>query len=616
MLLVAVLAQIGVAQVKPVDSVYATDALRSVVQAAAAANRVPPAALNAYRAHLETEIGFLVVDTLGRETTGQIEQLGSTATWSRDSGYDAHVIGYRTQSAGGFPMSVVGLLKAWTLPMLYGERLPVGVELSVDSTTVAGRQGNKLLALRTVSSLAVHPFASDREQYYRYAGGDTIAVLTTPKRRITLMRIRVIPRLAADSPLAAFDGEVDIDADRFEIVRMRGQFVVNNPPRQPLLERVAIAVTGTVAVAYVEYVNAEYDGQYWLPATQRFEAQARIAIMGGVRPVLRIVSRFSDFAIDDTTRATGDTTAVYSRRAVTFAPSDSMSAYDGWVKQIGTATSSVTADDFDDIAPPAWKGDGPPRFTVYPSRPDRIAHYDRIEGLFTGAELSLEMRGAAPGVVGRVHGGWAWAERTARGGLTILDAGKTSRSELQLDRSLATTGDFQNDLNDGASSFGAFFGSVEDDDYVDRWNASVAHTRIFGSLNHAFATFRLAAARDVDVQESITHGPILRSVLFRPNRHAATGSYGIAAIDYEFHPNVTGEFLDPGIGSALHVEAAAGQLSWVRTVATLSARDYVGPITLTARLRGGAVFSSAPPPQTLFELGGGIGGGGGGGRGD
>jgi hypothetical protein len=114
----------------------------------------------------------------------------------------------------------------------------------------------------------------------------------------------------------------------------------------------------------------------------------------------------------------------------------------------------------------------------------------------------------------------------------------------------------------------------------------------------------LGVARDVDVQESLLHGPILTGVLFRPNRHAATGSYGIGSLDYEFHPNVSGDFLEPGIGSTLHVEAAAGQLSWVRTVATLSARDFIGPVTMSARLRGGAVFGGAPPPQTLFELGG------------
>src|SRR5207245_1254518 len=62
--------------------------------------------------------------------------------------------------------------------------------------------------------------------------------------------------------------------------------------------------------------------------------------------------------------------------------------------------------------------------------------------------------------------------------------------------------------------------------------------------------------------------------------------------------------LEPGFGSVFHIEAARGRLSWVRTEATVSDRHYVGPVTLAARLQGGALFSKAPPPQTLFELGG------------
>src|SRR3954463_14164440 len=122
MFAVLALAQLAVVQPGASDSTYTTQALRAAVAAAAGVNRDAPAALNAYRAHLESEIGLIIVDTLGRERMGQIEQIGSVATWSRDSGYNAHVVGYRTQSAG-VPMSMLGFIKAWSVPMLYGERL-------------------------------------------------------------------------------------------------------------------------------------------------------------------------------------------------------------------------------------------------------------------------------------------------------------------------------------------------------------------------------------------------------------------------------------------------------------------------------------------------------------
>jgi hypothetical protein len=228
MLAVLVWAQVAAAPSKPVDSTYASEALRAVVAATAIANKEAPPALNAYRAHLESEIGLLIVDTLGRERIGQVEQIGSRATWSRDSGYNAHVLGYRAQSAG-VPFSMVGMFDGWSLPMLYGQRLLLGVEGSGQGKSEVRQRGS-----RRDTVVAVHPFAADRELYYRYEGGDTVAVLNVGNRRIPLVRIRVKPNLSSETSFGAFDGEIDIDANHHEIVRMRGEFVVNKPAEMSL----------------------------------------------------------------------------------------------------------------------------------------------------------------------------------------------------------------------------------------------------------------------------------------------------------------------------------------------------------------------------------------------
>ena len=591
-----VAAQVAVQQ--QIDSVYASDALRNAVRSAAVANRVAPPTLQGYRAHLETEIALIIVDTLGRERTGQIEQLGGTATWSAQTGYEAHVGGYRSQSAG-IPVSMVGMLRGWSLPMLYGQRLLIGIEGGRAASDTA-RSGS-----RRDSLIAVHPFAADRERYYRYAGGDTIGAITTQSRRVPLIRINAIPNLDLESPFAAFDGEIDIDAERHEIVRMRGRFVVSNARERSYsrMSRLMVKATGTVGVAYVEFANAEYEERYWLPATQRMEFQATIGMLGGARSVFRIVSRFSDFEIQDTTSVQSEP-AAYTRRRVTFAPSDSMSRFTAWRSEMGTASSSVGANDFEDIAPPQWRGDGPPRLTYYPSRFDRAVHYNRIEGLYTGGEVSVEMRSLAPGVVGRAFGGWAWSEQTVRGGMTLSRTFSKSGFALHAERRLAITQDFQRELESSGSSLGALIGSVEEADYVDRRSVGISHTRAIGSINHALMTARLVAGRDEDVGATLTHGPIRRSVMFLPNRHAASGTYGLAGFGYEFHPNVSGEFLQPGIGATMSVEAAAGDLSWVRAEVSASARRYLGPLTVSSRIDVGALISDAPPPQTLFELGG------------
>jgi hypothetical protein len=102
----------------------------------------------------------------------------------------------------------------------------------------------------------------------------------------------------------------------------------------------------------------------------------------------------------------------------------------------------------------------------------------------------------------------------------------------------------------------------------------------------------------------LTHGPIVRSTHFLPNRHARNGDYGIASLGYEFHPNVTGELLEPGVGATMRMETAVGELNWTRAEASLSMRRYVGPFVLASRIDGGAVLGNDIPPQAIFEMGG------------
>ena len=112
-----------------VDSMYTTPALRGTVERAAIANRVVPPTLAKYAAHIETEMALILVDTLGRERTGQVEQMGGSAKWNPETGLHAHVEGYRTQSTG-VPISMAGMVRNWSIPMLYGQRLLLGLDFN------------------------------------------------------------------------------------------------------------------------------------------------------------------------------------------------------------------------------------------------------------------------------------------------------------------------------------------------------------------------------------------------------------------------------------------------------------------------------------------------------
>ncbi len=563
------------------DSTYSTAALRDMVARAAMANHVPPAALRGYRSHIESELSLIVRDTLGRELTAQIEELATTASWARDGRYELHVQGYRSQSIG-IPYSTLNTVHAWTVPVLYGERLMLGAYPQGSRDTVVG----------------VHPFAPDRDEYYRFTGGDTVAVLRIGARAIPMVRIRVHPNFHGDSRLAAFDGEIDLDAQRFQIIRMRGRFVVLGKPTR---REAGLRWLGVVGVAYVEFVNSEIDGKYWLPSFQRTEFQATLPFVGKTRPVFRLMSSISHIVVNDTGRVASDSLGK-PRIVVTWAPTDSVSTYAGWERELGARSASVHSDDFDDLAPDIWRADGPPRLNLFPNSTGRMLRFNRVEGLFTGVAPSVDFRSVAPGLSASVFAGWAWTEHTVRGGASASYRRDEYIYGARAERALASTNDFAPALG-GDPGIGALLTSVDNFDYVDRRTALASMTRIFGNVDRGLMTFQVGAGDDRGEHTRLTQG-IIRGSGFLANRGVAEGGYAIGMADVELHPGVRGDFLQPGIGVRAHYEGAAGTVSWQRVELDVAARRYAGPITLTARADGGMLFGADLPPQQLFELGG------------
>ena len=139
-----------------VDSTYSTPALRTLVARAAEANRAPPPDFRSYQSHIETELSLLLRDTLGREHTGQIEQLATTGVWTRSGRYDLHVVGYRSQTIG-VPYSALSIVRAWTVPSLYGNRLSMGAYFNPRGPTYSARGRMSRLCAYCSRTCAVQP---------------------------------------------------------------------------------------------------------------------------------------------------------------------------------------------------------------------------------------------------------------------------------------------------------------------------------------------------------------------------------------------------------------------------------------------------------------------------
>ena len=117
-------------------------------------------------------------------------------------------------------------------------------------------------------------------------------------------------------------------------------------------------------------------------------------------------------------------------------------------------------------------------------------------------------------------------------------------------------------------------------------------------------TAQAGLARDGGERTRLSQGLLSTNGGFRPNRGVFLGDYGFGSVDVEFHPSVSGDFLRPGVGARMHYEYASGDIAWQRAQVGLSAREYLGPVSVGAHADAGVVVGDNPPPQQMFELGG------------
>jgi len=389
--------------------------------------------------------------------------------------------------------------------------------------------------------------------------------------------------------------------DRKHVVRMRGSFASTSEGPGGGLSGLlgSVRLTG---IAFVELVNSEVNQEFWLPSYQRFEAQAMLPVMGDAKAVFRIVSRFRDYVItppDAAAVAAGLPLDTLRPRphVLSMATRDSLAAFRAWRDEIGFATEATSTEDFMDVAPARWRTDGPPQFALQTERLSDLLRFNRIEGLFTGVGVVARMRDAAPGLILRAEGGYAWNERTVRArSSAVLDHGAWTYA-LRAGRSLDITNDFRNPLDSG-STLGALVGT-DDYDYVDRYSAGASVTRSFAKRGLR-ARLEAGWADDRAVTNTISKNPFHTD--FLPNRGIDAGNYLRTAFTLVWHSDANAEYLRPGLGATLGYLRGDGQLNFQRIDLRLSTRRNAGRWTFASRLDAGVVLGS-PPPQQLFEMG-------------
>lgn len=580
---------------------YESAKLRAIIEDAVRANRRVPPALGSYTSQVESEIAIGSKRPDRGELSFSVEQVASTLMWDRTGAFEQRVTGYRSQALG-LQFATIGLFRnAWAVPSLYGNRLAL---LFGRDTSERGPSMGRGRATRA-TAFAIHPLAEDRERVYRYRGGDTVVTLRMNDREIPIVRVEVEVRADVPRETVVFTGELDLDAVRQQIVRMRGYFSrVGGPASRTGL----LSAARLQGIAFVELVNSELDQSYWLPSYQRFEAQATAPFIGDARAVLRIVSRFRNYEIraPDGEAVMGvsitgpaDTMRVREHR-LTFAPADSMQQFTGWRAELGATSSAVAATDFDDVAPNSWRPTGPPLTTLRPERVDDVVHVNRIEGVWTGLGITRQFREQIPGLTVRAIAGYAWSERTSRGRAIAEYAQGRGRYGVRAGRSLDITNDFRVAFDSGNAT-NAIVG-VDDYDYVDRRSAMLSAARILHRRFGSAVRLDVGIVDDRNARVSMERGLVGRR-RFRDNRTVQEGRYTRTALTVDWRPDVNGELMRVGYGARAYYERGDGDLSYQRVEVRAAMRWNSGRVTVAARADAGQVFGSVLPPQQVFELG-------------
>ena len=561
-------------------SAYATPALAAFVARAAEANRLLPDLLESYRVQVESEVSIVQGEANGREVALQVEQVASDVLWRKDTPLIQRVVGYRARTLGLVP-SVLSMFDVpWVVPALFGDRIDL-VRWSAPTRDAQGR---------VLRQRAVHPLGADRDSVYRFSGGDTVLVIHLPDREIPLVRVEVTPARLPDRATVLFEGSLDIDAVRHQIVRMRGRMLVADPT--PSLEE-RILGAAFQGVMYVEFESAEYDQRFWLPRFQRIEIQA-ISRVSDSRVALRVVSRFGvpDLNVPD---AASDTVPPPGGLLVlgdVLRESD----FEDWSSQVGELTGEVHGEDFRDLEAPTARSASGGRVRFGVRHFSQLVRFNDPEGLFTGGGLTWAPGSAWKRGRVRVHGGWAWAEETVRGGVEVSHQVATWEWLVRAERELRSAGDFGLAYGRDVGAPPLFAG--EGELLYDRRTAGLVARQPRGG---GWA-WRVEAARSEDrrvrlpADSAATRGPLLAGLV-------AEGGYWTGRVTLERNAGLLGFGVVPGTALRFDAEGATGELDWLRLEAGVSARGLAGALAVEARLDGGITISKNPPPQRLLELG-------------
>jgi hypothetical protein len=565
----------------------ASPALRALIAHAAGVNAAPQAGLRGYVARYESEVGLAKRLPDRIEGASTIEQTAGEFTWVAGRGFGQHQEGYRVVTTGVPLPGSAALTNGWIIPTLTGPQIDLFGANSGAATAVGADSGDTYAAWS--------PLGPDRDRYYRFEGGDTLAVEfpTGPPQRV--VRIAVWPRDSLPEREKVFRGDLYLDPGTGVLRRMRGQFLTVGGPPPAGKAKLLNSVVFNAAVA--DFVTTEVPGAGWLPTYQRIELEVLIPLTTESWSILRVMTRLQDVRPDLAPAEAPPKALVPGRTA---APKDSLAAFRGWKQSPDAMMNSVYSADLFDVGPPTFRPDGPPIFFWRGPTTLQALRFNRVEGFYTGVSGTLRTRDAMPGLEIRGTAGYAWWPGDGRGGVdaSLVRGRWVTTAHLMRDLDLATKFADPLDYNRGLR---ALF-QQDNYDYVDRVVAGGGFGRFFSALGPGSVVARLDYVKDRSTVAELSTGPLGQAYTLNPNVDAY--EYPRAQVAVTWHPEISSHFTRPGIGLHASWEQGWGDLPYSRWQAGFVGRANWKSLAFTIVGDGGVTVSDAPPTQQLFLIGG------------
>lgn len=468
-------------------------------------------------------------------------------------------------------------------------KLPNEMHYHLDHLAVVQDEFGDLIRLGDGDEVrgVLHPAAPGSGQFYDFRLADSLSIrLAGSAQSIRVYEIEARPR-HPERP--AFIGSVFIDEASAAIVRLNFTFTP------------ASYVDRRLDYIHVSLDNGLWDGRYWLPNEQTLEIRRQVPILDfPVGGVIRGVLRISDYQFNQDLPP-----GLFTGANVVVAPRGTREAYefpaglfDGLEAEGLAANADLTAlrRQATTLLRQRYLS-GLPKLRFYLPNSSGVLRYNRAEALYLGGGLSYatgaasQLRFTTGYATGpsqlSVAGNWRISPDDKTG--IWLHAGHNRLADLGLRPGLPGV------LNTiAAASFG--------EDFLDPYFTSgvgLGLERRFGGTSRASIMLDYERHRNATLAE--TNAVLNRRAVFREVRPILAGDLLRTRLALRHGDSST------GWNGSLHAEAGtmhgAGYLrSTIDASVTRRARNQNAAIEV--RGAAGLLLGAAPPPQTLFLLGG------------